>query len=365
MNGCKVSWAEFYKNAYAQHQLTFDNDKGGAVNRSLTLADLSTMDLPPQKFIMNNFFGAGELVILSGAAKTGKSYFLLDVLIAIARKGKISDRFYSNSVHRVALIDAELSIGELAKRSSQMEKLHERKTKWRERFVIVSAKHEKREFNLADKNDQQYLEAKIGDADIIAIDNYGKLSGLSGDSLKTWRQVTSWFDKLQQRGITILLIHHENKSDELRGTQKMVDDADLHISLKRPGNWRPQDGNIIEVSFPAARHLHGEQVAPFTVTYEEKNSQFRRYIGDPEETDIPIVSETEIEEHSLKPLLVDILTAARQNGKIQSKDIIDETKPGHSRTSVVNAFSKLCERGLLTQNGLGKGTFYTPPDFLT
>lgn len=363
-----ISLAEFYQEARDRYQLEFDSDKEGAGDRPLSLADIEAMDIKPTAFLMANMFRAGELIILSGAAKTSKSHVVMDIAIALACKGGISDRIYANSACKVALVDAELSLEALMGRFRRIGALHGNNEKWSKSFFVISAIHEKRPFDLSDEADQKWLEKKIGDAKIVIFDNYGKLTRPNGDGFQTWRQVAAWFERLQQRGVTVILIQHENKSEKVRGTMKMIDDADLHVALKRPQDWKPSDGNIVEMHFPAARHLHGDQLEPFSITYAEDTTGFHRYVGSVGESKLspawvkaPVVSEMEIGKHGLSSLHVEMLTIARKKGAVRAGDVVEQAGSGRGRTSVTNAFSDLCAKNLLTPQGESKkGRHYVP-----
>lgn len=363
----QLSWSDFDQLAHERFQLKLENGKG-VNDRPLSMADILAMDMGQNEFLMENMFHAGELLIISGAAKSSKSYFTLDILAAMAGKGRIGDKIYANMACKIALIDGELSLNELASRISRIGALHGDIDRWSESVSVISAKYEKRSFDLSDEADQQWLERRIGDANVVAFDNYGKLTGTSGDSFQTWRQIAAWFERLQQRGITVILVHHENKNEKVRGSMKMIDDADLLVSLKRPQGWEPFDGNIIEVHFPAARHLHGDQLEPFSITYAEDTTGFRRYVGpvgeselSPSQVKAPVVSEMEIGKHGLSSLHVEMLTIARKKGAVRAGDVVEQAGSGRGRTSVTNAFSDLCAKNLLTPQGKSKkGRHYVP-----
>lgn len=364
----RISWSDFEQVARDRFQLDLQNGEG-AGDRPLTVADILLMDIKPAQFLMANMFHAGELILIVGAAKTSKSYFTLDILAALAGNGKIGDRIRAEIPCNVAIVDGELSLNELAARISRIGSLHGNMESWSNSFVVVSAKHERRAFDLSNEADQLWLETRIGCAKVVAFDNYGKLAGSRGDTFQTWRQIADWFGRLQQRGTTVILVHHENKNEQVRGTNKMIDDADLLVSLKRPQEgWVPSDGNIVEVHFPAARHLHGDQVEPFAITYAEDETGFHRSVGEVGDIEtsssrdmVPAVSETEIATHGLSLLHVEMLGIARRLGRVEAKNVVESGVQGRSRSSVTNAFGELCAKKLLVAAGTSKkGRYYVP-----
>jgi putative DNA primase/helicase len=60
-----------------------------------------------------------------------------------------------------------------------------------------------------------------------------------------------------------LLIHHAGKSGQQRGTSRREDVLDTVITLKRPAEYKQQDGACFEVFFEKNRSLYGDEVKPF------------------------------------------------------------------------------------------------------
>jgi len=368
MSRKRLTWEEVRMDAKVLHDLELGNSMGAA-SRPLSAADILTLNIPHTPFLLENVFREKELAILSGARKTCKSFFLLDVLITLASGGRICDRIYANGKHKVVLIDAELSLQNIAERIRKVGGLHDNLSGWTKLFEIVCLKEEGKSINLSTEADQQWLDERIGTAKIVAFDNLGKLITPGCETCgKTWRRITRWFDKMQQRGITILLVHHENKKGQIRGTLKIEDDADLLISLKRPKSCEPNDGNLIEVHLPAARHLHGDQLEPFTIMYSEGTDGFVRQVGaDEREIDLPaqsnkpVVTSREISAWDLTELQIDMLTIARTQDRVVAGDVIQEKVRGRSKSTVSNSFTHLCRQGLLERHGdTLRKTYYTP-----
>lgn len=367
-----ISLEDFRQEARDKFKLVL-GDKETEI-RPLSVTDIRNMNFPDNPFQLENVFRPGELIIIVGARKTSKSYFLMDIIITLASGGKISDRIFSRKMHEVALIDTELSLRDIAARIPRVGNEHKDAKNWGKSFIVVCLKEEGRQIDLSNKKDQQWIEKMIGNAKVVAFDNYGKSIKPGVESCaKTWRSVTAWFERLQQKGITVILVHHENKAGETRGTLKMEDDADLVISLKRPEKWVPANGNIVIVSFPAARHLHGDQVKSFTIEYFEDENGFYRTVeanGIDQNAsegnqlrvflDKPVVSQEEIKEFSLSVLQIEILRIARTKGRVKASDVINEDIFGRRKSNVSNVLRDLCSHKLLKAVGEKSGRFYTP-----
>nr|WP_321512957.1 AAA family ATPase [uncultured Pseudodesulfovibrio sp.] len=363
-----VSHEEFYEQAASTHGLVFKNNDKGAVVRPLSLEQLLDTEFASNQYILENLFQEGELVLLAGERKASKSFFLADLLMAMASKGKFCDRIIANQKINCLLVDGELSLKVLQRRFRPMSQIHNGED-WAQRMRILSLKDEGKKINLLDRNDRLWIEERIDDDQVIAFDNYGKLVPTAkGSSPTAWREVEEWFEALRLQGKTVILVQHENKAGQLRGTLKMEDDADLLISLKRPKSWQPSDGNVVEVHFPAARHLHGEQLHPILVEYRQDDYGFHRHAQVMKEDtkrsaveDSSEIAKDEVEKYGLSLLQVEILRIARATGEVRASNVKDDCVKGRSGKSVTAAFKRLCGLGLLVAQGSStKGRFYSP-----
>ncbi|MBN2333860.1 MAG: hypothetical protein JXO49_06725 [Deltaproteobacteria bacterium] len=61
----------------------------------------------------------------------------------------------------------------------------------------------------------------------------------------------------------VLLVHHNGKSGNQRGTSRKEDVLDTVIQLKNPVDYNPDQGALLEVHFRKSRNLTGECVSPF------------------------------------------------------------------------------------------------------
>lgn len=69
-------------------------------------------------------------------------------------------------------------------------------------------------------------------------------------------------------GRSVIFIHHAGKGGQQRGTSKREDLLDTVIALKRPANYRAEEGARFEVHFDKARALLGHDVAAMEVALQ-------------------------------------------------------------------------------------------------
>jgi putative DNA primase/helicase len=66
-------------------------------------------------------------------------------------------------------------------------------------------------------------------------------------------------------------VHHAGKGGGQRGTSKREDVLDSVIALRRPQDYRPNQGARFEVHFEKHRGFHGSNAEPFEARYEERD----------------------------------------------------------------------------------------------
>ena len=119
--------------------------------------------------------------------------------------------------------------------------------------------------DLSTTEGQNEIDALISDEiKLVVLDNLSTLfrSGKENDS-DGWGPIQEWLLRLRSRGKSVLLIHHAGKSGQQRGTSRREDVLDTVITLKRPVEYKQQDGACFEVFFEKNRGLYGDEVKPF------------------------------------------------------------------------------------------------------
>jgi hypothetical protein len=107
---------------------------------------------------------------------------------------------------------------------------------------------------------------------LIIIDNISTLvrSGKENEA-ESWLPVQGWALKQRRAGRCVLFIHHAGKGGLQRGTSRREDVLDTVIGLKRPGDYRSEQGARFEVHFEKARGFYGADAQPFEARYETRD----------------------------------------------------------------------------------------------
>jgi len=105
------------------------------------------------------------------------------------------------------------------------------------------------------------------------MDNISTLSRTGKENEgESWLPLQEWGLRLRSRGKTVLFIHHSGKDGQQRGTSRREDVMDTVISLKKPADYKQQDGASFEVHFEKNRGLYGDDVNPFEVRLTSNTS---------------------------------------------------------------------------------------------
>ena len=118
--------------------------------------------------------------------------------------------------------------------------------------------------DLATHKGQLMLEPYLNDIELIIVDNISTLcrSGRENEA-DSWLLVQEWALRMRAAGKSILFIHHAGKGGNQRGTSKREDILDTVIVLKRPDDYKPQDGAVFQVHFEKARSFLGDDAESF------------------------------------------------------------------------------------------------------
>jgi putative DNA primase/helicase len=117
---------------------------------------------------------------------------------------------------------------------------------------------------------REVLEELINEYDLIVVDNLSSLvRGGAENEAESWQPIQDWTLDLRRRGKTVLFVHHAGKSGKQRGTSKREDALDVIITLKRPDDYRAEQGARFEVHFEKTRHFAGDDARSFLVQLKD------------------------------------------------------------------------------------------------
>lgn len=110
---------------------------------------------------------------------------------------------------------------------------------------------------------------------LLILDNLASLStGIDENIKKDWDDVNQWFLDLRALGITMIMVHHENKKGDQRGTGSREDNIDYSIKLTRAKDNDGEENTKFKVKFTKTRGIPEKDVKAFNLILREVSQGF-------------------------------------------------------------------------------------------
>lgn len=230
----------------------------------LTAAEFLARDFPIREKLLDPVIPAAGLAMLYAPRGMGKTYAALSIAYAVATGGPAL-RWNAPKPRRVLYIDGEMPAVTLQERLGAIVAGAGAMPPDDDNLRFLAA--DLREMglpNLASEAGQAALAAAATDAELIVLDNLSSLaSGMRENEADDWSPMQHWLLARRRAGQSVLLIHHAGKGGQQRGTSRREDVMDTVIALRRPADYRTEEGARFEVHLEKARGLTGTDTAPF------------------------------------------------------------------------------------------------------
>lgn len=233
--------------------------------RCLNIEELITRDYPPREMILAPVLAVQSLSMIFAMRGVGKTFFALSCAYAVASGGGVFGRWFAPRPARVLYIDGEMPAVTLQERLKSIAISADSDITDPDMLRILTPDEQDGPMpNLGTREGQEAVEPFLDDVALVVVDNLATLArtGKENDS-DSWVPVQEWLLALRRRGISVLLVHHAGKNGSQRGTGAKEDILDTVIELKRPSDYRAEQGARFEVHFTKARGLYGEDTEPF------------------------------------------------------------------------------------------------------
>jgi putative DNA primase/helicase len=232
--------------------------------RAVTAAELLTMTLPPRESVLGPWLSTKSLVMIYGPRGEGKTFLGLAIGIAIATAGKFLT-WSAPKARKVLYVDGEMPAEVMQERLK-----HLLNGQSADNLKIVTPDLQDRGMpNLASEEGQEEIAPLVEWSDVAIVDNLACLSR-SGDEndRQPWLIMQGWMLSLRTKGKSVIVQHHAGKGGDQRGTSAREDVLDTVVKLKRPSDYRPEEGLRAEWHFTKHRGFHGDDAAPLELRLE-------------------------------------------------------------------------------------------------
>ena len=190
-------------------------------------------------------------------------------------------------------------------------------------------------------------------AELVIVDNCSTLirSGKENEG-DSWLPVQSWALAHRRAGRSIVFVHHDGKGGQQRGTSRREDVLDTVIGLRRPDDYRSDQGARFEIVFEKARGFYGDGAQSFEAKYETRDKA-------------AFWARTELTDAELKRVVdairegMSVREAADELGMSKSKVGRPAIKPGKKACSMAEA--PVACTAVPLSHSLGAGTLGRQP----
>ena len=229
---------------------------------------------------------------------------------------------------RGVLVDSEMPVRLMQQRLAALEAAHDTQPKG-DYFRMLSGDATPDGLpDLGTPGRQIELDAAIGDAEVIFLDNLSTLVRSARENEgDDWVAFQEWQLKQRREHRSVVMIHHAGKAGMQRGTSRREDVLDTVVSLRRPDGYSADQGARFVVELDKARGVYGDEARPFIARYQEDRDG------------AAVWTHQKIED------LVERMAELTLEGKSVRK-IAEET--GMSKSAVDRTRQKAVDRGLVT-----------------
>ncbi|WP_201830994.1 AAA family ATPase [Microvirga zambiensis] len=235
-------------------------DVGGRLRRHIQSArEVSVLNLPPKSYLVDNWLPRGGLAMVWAARGLGKTWFCLELAVCVAE----GDDFLAYGIpspETVLYVDGEMPLVDIKERLNQL------RSELPENLHILSSERlfaNDTPLNINDEADQQRIIDAVEDMtregirpSLIILDNLSSLAaGLDENDNSALDRILKFLRQLRHGGVTVLLVHHANKTGDQRGASRREDLLDTSIKLVLPTKDQaaPHDGGHFVMEFTKTR----------------------------------------------------------------------------------------------------------------
>jgi KaiC/GvpD/RAD55 family RecA-like ATPase len=229
-------------------------------------------DIPERPLLLTPWCRQQNTIMIHAWRGVGKTLFSLNIAYAIASGGLFLG-WRAPTPKRVLYIDGEMPAIVLQERLSDISRREGVQSQPSdEYFQLLAADMQDNGLPYLDRMEGQLcVQSLVDGADVIVIDNLSTLTCQPENESQSWLSMQQWVLKLRRQGKTVILIHHSGKGGAQRGSSKREDILDVVINLRRPKDYKPEQGARFELHFEKTRGISGKDVIPLEICVDQRD----------------------------------------------------------------------------------------------
>lgn len=240
----------------------------------ISLEDLLNLKLNKREYLLSPWLPSSGVCMVHAYRGVGKTYFALEVAVAVATGGCFLG-FKASKSSSVLFIDGEMPAVVMQERLKQILSRIGCEVRGLQLKIITPDLQDGFMPNLSSEEGQKMIEKLVYDADLIIVDNIATLCSFGKENeIDSWRPMQAWALKLRRLGKSVLFVHHSGKNGSQRGTSGREDIQDTVINLKHPSGYNASMGACFEIHFEKARGIFGDDAIPIRCQLTDAGWQY-------------------------------------------------------------------------------------------
>lgn len=239
----------------------------------ITLADMLKETPKPIEYVLSPCLPTQGIGFVYAATGLGKTLFTLNLAYAIAQGGSFL-KYTCPFPRRVLYVDGEMSYSQLHSRLSQINQQQGEMFEHENLRILTPDKIAPFRMPMIDEPYGQDIYLQLiqkYDIEVVVFDNLSMLASFDENKSHEWKIIQDWFLYLRAMGKTIITVHHSGKEKQgYRGTSRILDCADVAISLQQITDTELEEESILtkkfKIVYQKARAFGGRDALPFEVT---------------------------------------------------------------------------------------------------
>ena len=239
---------------------------------ALEIGEVLARDFPPKEPLLFPWLRKQDLAMVFAERGFGKTHFCLTLAYAVASGGKFL-KWEAPKPRRVLYIDGEMPGAAIKDRLAALSQSDGPKPPEGYFRIITPDVQQFALPDLATLEGQAALGPLLDDAELIVLDNLSALmrAGVENEG-ESWIPMATWALAQRREGRAVLFVHHGGKNGTQRGTSRREDLLDVSVCLKRPSDYRPEQGARFDIQFTKYRGLFGQDVQSIEATLSSNQS---------------------------------------------------------------------------------------------
>lgn len=236
--------------------------------QAIDVEQFLAIDFAPRPWLVHGLVQQKDAGMIHAWRGVGKTHFVLSLTWALVSAGSFL-RFRVDEPAGVLFIDGEMPREDLQGRLARIVRAA-RGVRRAPLRILAADMFDSGLPSLATAEGQSVVDFNLAgcpEIRVVVVDNVSTLCtcGQGENDAESWNAVQEYVLQLRRRGISVIFVHHSNKSLSQRGTSKREDILSWVLDLRRPDDYREEDGARFEMRFSKARAIHGEAAQPLDV----------------------------------------------------------------------------------------------------